>query len=206
MPWDCKGCGATVADDDVAQCPSCEQQKTAWTIVHDLTRTLVVARKKFVLQRGDGTRSLPTSDPQNASVALSVAEQITVLTKTEVQDMAAGDLQPASSHVVFVSLYPQKSRDLGVTLEVLFAGQPSEELSFPKQAEGEVPDVDYVKFLFVYGPEQLEGVSFPDIHIVDLSEDGEEGYAPTVEFTALGKKAQELPVSAVKLRPFAFSV
>ena len=50
-----------------------------------------------------------------------------------------------------------------------------------------------IPFLFVYGAETDE-VTFPDLHVVDLSEETDEGYAPTIEATALKKSPRELPV------------
>lgn len=53
MPWDCT-CGAHVDRDDETGCPSCCQQKSAWTLAADKTRTLSVTTRKAPLFRREG--------------------------------------------------------------------------------------------------------------------------------------------------------
>jgi hypothetical protein len=201
MSWDCKSCGAAGVSDNLNTCPECARVKTAWTLVVDRTRTLTISRKKFVLQRGDGSRSGPASE---SPVTLYAAEKITVFTKQELRALADQGHVPASAYVVFVTLYPRQTTDLTVELAVLYENQASEQLSFPDAATPGGEDVHYAQFVFAYGDGDLEGIEFPDMTVVDLSE--LDGFAPSVEFSALGKKEQELPTTATKLRQYAFSI
>ena len=201
MPWDCKSCGTSDLKDSESACPECQRVKTAWTLVVDRTRTLTVSRKKFVLQKGNGTRPEPAGQSQ---VTLSGATKITVLSKSDLRTYSEDGNVPPSAYVVFATLYPRRSTDLTVELALIYGAQATESQGYPDAASLETEGVHYAQFVFTYGQGDVSDVSFPDITIVDLSEG--DGFAPSVEFSALGKKAQELPTTATKLRRFAFSI
>lgn len=201
MPWNCKRCGAADLNDTVPGCPECHQAKTAWTLVVDQTRTLTISRKSFVLERGDGSSSAPAAA---TPVALSAATSITVLPTSELLAIAERGHVPPSAQVVFVTLHPRRSTDLTVELTPVYAGQPAQPLSFTDVALPGSEGVYHAPFVFTFGSDSLEGLTFPDLTIVDITEG--DGFAPSVEFRALNKRAQELPVSATKLRRFAFSI
>ena len=43
MPWVCGACQTEVPRDDLGGCPSCGAPKEAWSVVDQMTRTLVVS-------------------------------------------------------------------------------------------------------------------------------------------------------------------
>lgn len=204
MPWSCTQCGTNVERDD-APCPGCDARKESWTMVADATRNLVVSRKRVRLLAGDLAEPRPAGDPALAGAALAPATRAVAVPKAEVLELLEDGLAPAPADVLHVELKRGQGRDVGVTLEVLYAGRGSEELAFPREADpAEEPDPLIVKFLFVFGPERLDGVELDGVYLVDVSEESEEGFAPSVELRALGQRAQELPLEAEP--EFEFSV
>ncbi len=204
MPWTCTGC-QTESADDVSECPTCSQAKTSWTVVGDVTRSfVVVGGKRFELRRGEQT----APGGPGADAPLVPISKISAIDKAEVRGWFDADHQPPSAYLVFVALYPRGAPNPTVTLELMFASRPSEELELPAEPPPDAAPDDpvHVPILFVRGAGDLTGVEFPGTHLVDVSEDTEEGFAPTVEFRALGKPAQELPVIGTKRRHLVWSL
>ncbi len=204
MPWSCTSCGTAVARDDVSECPTCKTAKQSWTMIEDQTRAMVVARKAFALLAGDLDEPVTPDDPRLATVALAPATHAVAVPKAEVLQLAADGLLAAPADVLHVELRRGATRDLTVRLEVLYAGQPSQELELPRQHAGE-PDPVVVQLLLVYGDEGLDGLeALGEARLVDIGEDLEPGYAPAIEVSALGRPAQTLPVQGAP--EFSFSV
>jgi hypothetical protein len=102
---------------------------------------------------------------------------------------------PPSREVLTVRLYPKSYHDLTIHVLLDYDLEEPEERSFPgPAAEGDAP-VD-VQFLFVCGGpiEPGEEPEFPGIHVVDISEGTDDGFAPALEFRAMQKRPKALPV------------
>jgi hypothetical protein len=167
---------------------------------------MVVTKKKFVLLRGSDATARAPDDPRSAAVTLVPATEAVALDAATVRAFADQGLLPPTAHTLFVALYAGGQKDLGVTVEVFFDGRPSEEVTAPRQAAPGDPSPVYTKLLLVRGAGDLAGVAFPDVTIIDVTEEGEPGFAPTIEVAALGKPAVALPVTGAARRVFAFSL
>jgi len=202
VPWSCPSCAHQVELDE-STCPACGAAKSAWTIIKDRTRTMVVpGRKRFVLRRGESRRSAPAGE---ATLVLVEAEEAIVLDEEQARRIAERGHVPAPADLLFVGLYPGKRSDLSVTVEALYETQAGEPLEVPRErAEGE-PDPVLVAFVFLDTAEVPADLEFPDVQIVAIGEENEAGFAPSVEFSALGKDAQEVPAVRKPLPKFAFS-
>lgn len=189
MPWACSHCKAQNTDD-AALC-GCGAAKTTWTVLADRTRTLSVARKRVTLERGADTRTRAPGDPALSATTLVAATRLAPVDTARAAEMAARGLLPATSQLLFVGLEGPGAARADVTLEVLFSTRPSEERVLP----GPVPADGYVRVLFVSGP-GAEGLAFPDVHVVDVTEaEADDGHAPTVEVSALGRPAQAVTLA-----------
>lgn len=193
MAWECSKCQTKVAADDMV-CPGCEAPKTAWTLVGGQTRAFRVSGRKLQLWRGQAAQPREAGEAISPE-ALVPAERVLVLSKEDALALAAQERLPAAQHVVHARLYPRQEADWTVNVFVNYETDEADALEFPRQADPEFDGKGYVDvpFVFVYGPE-TDPIAFPDLHVVDLSEETDEGYAPTVEFEALKKPPRELPV------------
>lgn len=204
MPWSCTSCGTAVARDDVSECPTCRTAKQSWTMVEDKTRAMVVSRKTFALLAGDLDEPVRPDDPRLATVALGPAAHAVALPKAEALQLAADGELAAPADVLHVELRRGTARDLTVRVEVLYAGQPSQTIEVPREHAGESDPV-VVQLLFVYGDEPLDGLeALGEARLIDIGEELEPGYAPTVEIAALGRPPRTLPVKGAP--EFSFSV
>jgi len=197
MPWVCNDCQAEVRADDQA-CPECQAPKTHWTMVAERTRTLVLsAGRRFHLLRGTGAGAIETAPLEDAEVAPA-------LPKAEVRALSAEGRRPAARDVLVVRLLPRKARDLTVTLALKHARRPVVERGFPRDRPADLADDGHldVPFLLAYGEGSLDGVTVPGVEVVDVSEDGEPGHAPTLEAAALGKRPREVPIEAERRRGY----
>lgn len=206
MPWTCTTCGCEVTDD-ASSCPTCAVVKTTWTVAFDQTRSLVIARKKFSCLKGDCGRSYQPDHPLQEGVELSEAKAAVATSKARLRAIQEAGELPPTANVLFVALHPAGARQVQVTVEVMFAGMPSVEHVVTVETPADLPQGDpfYATFLFVYGPEDVSDVTFDGLHILDVSEEGETGFAPTVEVSAFGRTPVELPLAPQPTKEYAFS-
>lgn len=147
MPWTCKSCQIEVPLDDVP-CPTCAAPKTAWTMLKDHTRVMVLsAKKKVQLLRGSSYRALEAGDPLHDQDEWVKTEEISAVPKASARAWLAAGRLPPSAQLVLVRLRPSgKSATIELSLD--FDEQPMQELEVPVDAgASEVVDVP---FLFVY--------------------------------------------------------
>lgn len=196
MPWTCAPCEQSVGD--AAACPSCGASKTSWTIIPEETRRLSVARKRFRLLVGTDVTPRAPGDPALAAVELVPATEVVALARDDVLELAAAGLLPATADTLFVALEGPGATKGDVTLEVLFAGRPSEEVVIA----GPAPSDGHVKVVLVYGAGGTADLALDGVHVVDVTED--DAHAPTVEVAAVARPAEALRVAALK--DFSFSV
>lgn len=196
--WSCSHCRAENTDD-AALC-ACGAAKTTWTIVAGRTRTISVVRKRFTLERGTDSRARAPDDPALARTRLVAVTTMTPMAKAAARELAVAGALPPSSSLLFVGLEGPGSSKADVTLEVLYQGRPSEDVRIP----GPVPADGYVRVLLVFGPG--ERPTFPDLHVVDVTEvEAPDGWAPTLEVSALGRPAQAVGLARAAPRAFYFS-
>ena len=93
-----------------------------------------------------------------------------------------------------IRLFPRKKTDLTTIVEVLYETDECEEqlLDVERPTDLELEGAVDVKVLCVYGAGSLVDTGWSDIHVIDVSEDTEQGHAPTLEVTALKKKTRAL--------------
>lgn len=200
MPWDCT-CGTHVDRDD-SGCPACGQQKGAWTLVADKTRTLSVTTRKAPLYCGDSD-DLVQLEAGYAGAALVECKELVTIEKALVAQLAEAGLGPATRHVLVVRLAAGKSGQ--VTLVPEFEKREVQELAFPTDDEPERPEGGKdVRFLLVHGRGDLPNAP-AGVHLVDVGETTKRGYAPQLSVGALSKKRTPLPVVAER-RAFVWSL
>lgn len=190
MAWTCKGCGTEITSDDELTCPTCSGAKSAWTIKPDATRQFTIGGKKLSVLRGGGADlSQPGGDPADAATT----ERAIVLTKAEAQVLADQGRGPFPADVLIARLRPGKAKRRAVTLGVQFvAAEEGEEEYDPHEEDPEAVEID-TRFLLVFG--EGEAPAFEGVHVVDVGEETEEGFAPSVSLAALRKRPQELPTA-----------
>ncbi|MGE0711041.1 MAG: peptidoglycan-binding protein [Planctomycetota bacterium] len=179
------------------ECPACGGAKASWTMFAEETRSFRVTGKKVELKRGERDEPLSPDDPRQRGVQVVDAREVVALTKEDARDLHARGLLPAPRDLLFVRLYPRNHRDLNVGLELLFEQAEVGEvvLELERPADLSADGCLDVAVLFVYGPGEPPPAP-PGLHVVDLSEEGATGHAPTVSVRALKKPAQSLPVRA----------
>jgi hypothetical protein len=204
MPWDCASCNETVEKDTVIKCPSCGTDKASWTMVADTTRTFSVTRsKKAEYLKGEGSDPCPQAEPPYPEVTCVDTEEAVAVPKSVARSLAKKDQLPAPEQILFLRLKPKAGADVTVTLTPEYETKEIAELEFPEDAEpGEDGTLD-VRFLFVHGGG--EDVTIPGVHVVDISEATDRGFAPQVGVKALVRKRKVLPISG-EYREFEFSV
>jgi Putative peptidoglycan binding domain len=195
MPWDCKQCNLAVELDDTP-CPGCGRTKDSWTMVAGATRTFTISKKRLELLCGERADALPCSDPAHADEPLRPASVARVTPRDVARRIAARGHMPPSRDVLTVRLVPKRHKDLTVTLAVNYETEEVAELPFPHDGSpvDSLQPVD-VRFLFVSGgpPAPDDEVEFPGLRVVDLSEETPDGFAPSIEVSALKKPPRRLP-------------
>lgn len=147
MPWTCSTCQIAVPLDDVP-CPNCAAPKTAWTMLKDRTRLMVVSTKKKVqLLRGTSYRALAAGDPLHVEDEWVKTEEVTAVPKARARSWLAAGRLPPSSQLLLLRLRPSGGAAT-VELSLDFDEQPMQELEVDVEA-GADGTVD-VPFLFVY--------------------------------------------------------
>ena len=77
MPWDCKSCNEHIAEDSVRECPVCGEEKLAWTMAANKTRTFQVPGKRGAQYLfGQGRDPQPVDKPDYPGVELLEAERV----------------------------------------------------------------------------------------------------------------------------------
>jgi hypothetical protein len=194
MPWDCAACGATALLDDTSACPGCGGGKAAWTMHANKTRTMRMTRKeKLELLRGtDATR--PARDAGYApDVELVAAQRAVSLPKEMARELLEQKLLPAPTTVLVARLHPRPGQDPTVTTSALFEVAevvPAQHPQEPLQAAGSLD----VWFLLVHGPGSTDGLDFPGLIVLDVTEETDAGHAPQLGVAALAAKRKDLPI------------
>ena len=203
MPWDCIGCSATCIGDSFP-CPECGAIKSSWTMVANQTRAITVTRgRAFRLQRSDAPGEPRAQDAGYGDTGRVKAKTAPAISKAQALQLSEQGQLPAPGQIVFARLTPKADQDLALKVYVHYETAEVGELDVPGP---ESPELDVeggleVPLLCVYGPEPLpEGVAFPGVHVIDVSEESSQGYAPTVGVAALGKKRKDLPIELTGAR------
>lgn len=194
MAWTCKKCATEVSEDDLV-CTQCEAPKTVWTMVAEKTRTFTISGARVEYKRGRGYAAKPPGDRSYDPGRVVPADCLYVYPKADALRVREAGLEPPSVHIVTVRLFPKKKKELEVQLTINFAEAEEDDREFPYEGDPVLSPEGYVdvRFLFVFGEGDLADVSFPDVHhVVDVSEETDDGFAPSVDVSALRKKPQEL--------------
>lgn len=200
MPWDCEGCGAR-SPDDVSACPACGHQKTAWTVVQDQTRALVLTRKKLEVKRGAAAAPLD-APPAWDSLEAVEADEAPVVSKLALRELLAKGRLPAPTNVLLARLSPGGERTPVLSITIGYAGQAQETLERPQTTpEGLASAGSFVvPVLLVFG--EGESPAIDGVEVVDVSEGGAtHGIAPEVELAAFRRPPVSLPTRAAKTPP-----
>lgn len=189
MPWDCKQCNTHVESDNEVACPQCGTRKGLWTLAGGRTRTFRVATKKVELLFGSGRDPRPAAQGWPAEKLLA-AERAVAVQKGVAKGWAAQGALPPSEQVLVVRCW-SGDPEVEVRLTLEFAAQEVQELppftwKAPRQ-EGGKPCHD-ARYLFVYGDGDVDGLEFPGVEVVDVSEAGALGHVPRVGVAAMGSK------------------
>lgn len=202
MPWDCKSCPAEEIIDDVTHCPECGVSKASWTLVPDQTRQITVSRRRSLqLLRSEDPGEPLEPEGSYEGLELAKAESAPAIPKQKAIELHEAGKRPPAGHLLFVRLFPTENADRTVKATVLYDMDEPEELELREEEEAPLREDGScdVPLLCVYGPDPLpEDVAFAGIHVVDVSEDTEEGHASTLGVAALGKKRRDLPLEGLK--------
>ena len=213
MPWTCSDCATTVTDDQ-SVCPACNAEKSAWTMIADVTREFVVAASsRLTVLRGDQEESFPPGDPAHGAATFTAAEVASVLSMTHARQLARRGHQPPSRHLLFARVTKPKP-DAEVNLSVDFAQQELAIHPFtPASAVTAADGAALFTFLLVAGAGDAGDIAFPNVLVIDVTEETTAGFAPDVEIgyrSALVELPTErvpTPVAPVRVIPggcFAF--
>jgi hypothetical protein len=172
-------------------------------MVADKTRAFVVSTRKVHYLRGAAS-----GDPEADAEGLVSAERFFVLPKAKAQQLHAAGESPPLAQTLVVRLFPMSRRDWTVGLDVEFETEEIEEHEVPWEGEQVLSEGKHAdrKFVFVFGPEELpEEVAFEGVHLIDVSEETETGFAPSVEATALRKRPKRLELALLP-KPWSVSL
>ena len=195
MPWQCQKCKKTVLDDHNT-CPTCAKPKTAWTIVGDQTRALVVAARKFTCMRGKET-SPPSAGSSYDKATWEQSLDASVLPKAKVQELANNNQLPAPHDVVQVRVTPRKHKNWRITLTPKLSSGKIQDQTFDLKGASVTPEGYFdARFLFVHGKEDVSRVQLRGLQIVDVGQEDGAGFAATVDVVAVKKKRQSLKLKA----------
>lgn len=203
MPWDCLSCQQTVDYDD-GKCPSCGATKASWTMVPDKTRTFTLTtrdRSKCLRPRGKDT--VAKAEGVYDGLETDPAEEAVSVPKADVRKLVDDDRMPPPEQILVVRLWPKPSGDLAVHLLPEFETQEMAEVAYPVERPPEGETVD-VRFLLVHGSDPLE-VELPDVHVIDVTEESDSGYAPRLGVRALSRRRKTLPIRPAEKVQFFFS-
>lgn len=193
MPWECKSCGHAVPLDTDSTCPACGVGRSTWTVVGGMTRTMTVPRAKG-LKALRGTLAEPVAADHPLWITRELAETTTAptVTKAHARALVARGLLPASSALLFVRVTAGGEAS-DVTVGVDYAQQERAERPLSRDlVAGGMYDV---VVLLVHGAGGVDGIAFPGIDVVDITEG--DGYAPELEVSGPSKKPIELLIELV---------
>ena len=106
-------------------------------------------------------------------------------------------LLPSPEDVLFLKISRGKRTKVKVELEVIYPSKPSEEQEFSVKAKPKDPPTSLVKLLLAHGDESLEGVEFPGVQVIDVTDsEDDETYAASIEIAALGKDPVAIPLES----------
>lgn len=193
MPWKCSN-DHLIPLDDLQICPECGQAKTAWSVVLDQTRTLVLAkRKKLECRRGQSVATSDGAPNLHVGVSWHPTEEAAVLSKAAARERMDRGLLPDANDILCVRMHPpKKAKRWGLSLAVNFEKKAILEHAFEFEQEPDrLGDEGYfaAHFVCVHGPEEAGDLAFPFVHVLDVTDATELGHAPqlTVEGVRLGK-------------------
>lgn len=163
VPWQCPTCETDELGDD-APCPGCGASKTSWTVQSDKTRRFAVSTKRLLVRRGVGTVPLPSDAAGQAGVERCDAAEVRAMSKEAARALARAGGMPPAADVLFVELYARRAQRVPVRAAVGGAVRTFEVDAPPGlQARADLP------LLCVTGPGDLEGISFPGLHVLDVT-------------------------------------
>jgi hypothetical protein len=224
VPWTCQACRREAIGDDAPECPSCKAQKSAWTVHDGQTRTMQVALGRERLEALVHTSSHASSHapsqassedaprrsrrgsphaeaPQPVAGGGRPGAQATVawsLPRRLALDLMARKASPADGHQLTVRRFTKKGADPRLEVVVLFdAAEAVKHEVHAGSPDGTESGTDVCRLVLVHGPGPA--VSFPGLHVLDVSEDGArhaDAWARAIVISA-GRKKLELPVQAV---------
>lgn len=202
MPWTCNECQAEHEADSLHSCSECGWEKPAWTMVEDQTREFALTRRrrsKFRCLRGDQLERPAASAPPSGS--WTPTRKAPVLRKAQVQALVEAGCRPAPHDLVRVRLERRAGDSLTLGVAIDYAERELAEHELPYSGEPP-PGRDPVErtLLLVCGPGPAPEVPWAGIEVLDVSEEGEPGYAPGIEVAALGRPPEELETELVAAR------
>lgn len=192
MSWTCArpGCATTVETDEQKVCPACGEEKTSWTLRSDQTRTMTVAlpRARLECRRGHAQATRPGST-RALGIAWRATKEVSSLPKAEARRLAAKGELPAPRDVLDVRVAPPPgdptwTLSVGVAFEELPLAERTFELERRAESLDEAGRLS-LRFVCVHGPGGLEGVAFPRLQVLDVSEDTPLGHAPALELSGV---------------------
>lgn len=197
-------CATLVETDEQKACPACGREKASWTLRTDQTRTLTVALPKARLECRRGEAHATTPARSAHGVAWRATEEVSSLPKDEARRLAARRLLPAPRDLLDVRVAPPPGEPtFSVTVTIAFEGRPLEERTFELERREE--DLDEqgrlsLRFLCVHGEGGLDGIAFPWVHVLDVTEDSPAGHAPAIEVGGV-RARKPLPLQVVAATP-----
>ncbi len=193
MPWECSACGTAVAHDSVQTCPSCNEDKSAWSLQPEVTRQLVLPTKSFKCLRGEAREPLAPSE-RYASAAWNETDAATALRRSALRRLAEAGRLPAPHDVLCVRVDASRQDERAVRLLPLFEQGLAEPVEVPPTDAGDL------HVLCVFGPTG-EGADppVPGVQVLDVTDDAApEGFAPSLEVRALKRRKKTIRLEAAR--------
>ncbi len=197
MPWQCKQCATDVTDDVTSTCPSCGTAKTAWTLVQDRTRTMVVTtrRKLEPMRSDDAAARTPRAAPYDAA-PWALTDVVAAMPKGRARALLAQGLLPAPADLLTVRA-PTKAGGATVRVTVLPEAARARDVDLAASAPGGDGFVD-ARVLPVFGAldDDVGDIVVPGVLTLDVSDETDRGHAPTLEVSIAGKSPRRVRVEA----------
>lgn len=153
---------------------------------------LVARRERLECLRGRLLPTTPTSPAPHLAVAWRRTAGAAALTKAAARDLAGRRLLPRPEDLLRVRLTPDDGAPAwSLRLAVPFATRPPADLTLEYEAApGRLDEAGAftADFVCVHGPGGLEGIAFPTIFVLDVTDDAPPGHAPRLEVSAPGAR------------------